>query len=146
MLTIKEKLGVKVGYSDHSLGDIVPVVATSLGASIIEKHFTLNKNYSGPDHKASLEPKNFFQLVKYVRNIESAIGDGIKKPTKSEKKNISIVRKFIVASKRIKKGNKFTKDNLTIKRCGKGLDPALFFKILGKTSKKNFNRDEIIKL
>ena len=144
MTTIKKKLGVKVGYSDHSLGDLVAVAATSLGASIIEKHFTLSKNFSGFDHKASLSPNEVFKMIKKIRKTEKLLGSEFKKPTSSELKNKKIVRKSIVANKFIARGEKFTEKNLTTKRPGYGKSPMNWNKIIGKKSKKNYKKDEII--
>ena len=146
ILSMKKKFKTKVGLCDHTLGSEVAIAAVALGAEVIEKHITLNKKMLGPDHKASLNPKELSYLVRSVRNIEKALGDGVKRPTKSEKKNIPIFRKYIVASKEIKKGDKFSNNNITIKRSGKGLEPYFIPKVLGKISKKNFEKDEIIKL
>tara|TARA_Y100000294_G_scaffold134691_1_gene127333 strand:- start:234 stop:1241 length:1008 start_codon:yes stop_codon:yes gene_type:complete len=147
ILSMKKKFKTKVGLSDHSLGSEVAIAAVAMGAEVIEKHITLNKKMRGPDHKASMEPKDFSYLVRSVRNIEKAIGNGLKKPSKSEKKNILTVRKYIVASQGIKRGAKFTNYNITVKRCSnKGLEPYFIQKILGKVSKKNFEKDEVIKL
>ena len=144
MMTIKKKLGVKVGYSDHSLGDLVAVAATSLGASVIEKHFTLNKSFSGPDHKASLTPNEAFKMIKKIRNTEKLLGSKFKKPTSSELKNKKIARKSIVANKFITRGEVFTEKNLTTKRPGYGKSPMNWNKIIGTKSKKNYKIDEII--
>ena len=146
MQTIKKALKVKVGYSDHSNGIEVPIAAAALGAEIIEKHFTLDKNWEGPDHKASLEPKEFAQMVKSIRNIELALGDGIKKISKSEAKNIEIARKSIVAIKKINKGEIFTEESVGIKRPGSGLSPTLWDMILGRRASKDFNKDDLIEL
>ena len=144
MMTIKKKLGVKVGYSDHSLGDLVAVAATSLGASVIEKHFTLNKSFSGPDHKASLTPNEAFKMIKKIRDTEKLLGSKFKKPTSSELKNKKIARKSIVANKFITRGEVFTEKNLTTKRPGYGKSPMNWNKIIGTKSKKNYKIDEII--
>ena len=144
MMTIKKKLGVKVGYSDHSLGDLVAVAATSLGASVIEKHFTLNKSFSGPDHKASLTPNEAFKMIKKIRDTEKLLGSKFKKPTSSELKNKKIARKSIVANKFITRGEVFTEKNLTTKRPGYGKSPMNWSKIIGTKSKKNYKIDEII--
>ena len=146
MLSIKEEFGVKVGYSDHTPGIEVPVAAAALGAEVIEKHFTLNKEMEGPDHKASLEPYELAAMVKAIRNIEKALGDGIKKPSKSEQKNIPIARKSIVARTFIKKGEVFTEDNITAKRPGTGISPMKWKEVLGKTAKKDFYPDDLIEL
>jgi N,N'-diacetyllegionaminate synthase len=144
MLTIKKKFKTMVGYSDHTLGIEVPIAAVALGAEIIEKHFTLNRNMDGPDHKASLEPKELTLMVQSIRNIEKALGDGVKKMSSSELKNINSVRKSIVALKDIKKDEIFTKENITVKRPGDGISPKFYDKIIGKKSKKNFKEDELI--
>ena len=119
-----------VGYSDHTAGIEASLAAVALGAKIIEKHITINKNLPGPDHKASINPKEFSKMVRYIRNITTALGSGIKKVTQSELKNIKIVRTSIVAAREIKKGEKFSKKNLTIKRPGTGISPMKFYKII----------------
>jgi len=144
MVSIGEKLDIKFGYSDHTLGIEVGIAAVAMGASCIEKHFTLDRNMDGPDHKASLEPTELKKMVKSIRNIELALGDGIKRPSKSELKNIQIVRKSIVTKTKIKKGDNFTVNNLTIKRPGTGMSPMKWDKIIGSVAKKNFNKDEQI--
>jgi len=146
MLTIKEAFKVDIGYSDHTKGIEVPTAAVALGAEVIEKHFTLDNSMEGPDHRASLEPEELKHLVDAIRNIENALGDGIKKPSKSESKNKDIARKSIVAAKDIKKGELFTKDNLTIKRPGDGINPMQWPNILGKEAKREFSFDELIEL
>lgn len=146
MLTMKKELNVEVGYSDHTLGIEVPIAAVAMGASVIEKHFTLDKNMEGPDHKASLDPKELKEMVIKIRNIEMALGDGIKIPSKSELKNISIVRKSIVANKYIEKGDIFTEKNITCKRPGYGVSPMEWKNVIGKKAKKDFSKDEIIVL
>lgn len=147
MITIKNAFpGIKVGYSDHTLGIEIPIAAVALGAEVIEKHFTLDLNMEGPDHKASLTPKLLKEMVNAVRNIEAAFGDGVKKPSESEKKNIKIARKSIVASKDIKEGEVFTPENLTLKRPGTGLSPMLWNMIVGKKSSKDYIKDEQIQV
>jgi N,N'-diacetyllegionaminate synthase len=146
MLTIKEALKVKVGYSDHTLGIEVPIAAVALGASVIEKHFTLDKNMEGPDHKASLEPHELKAMIDAIRNIEKSLGDGIKKPSKSELKNKDIARKSIVAKREIKKGEIFTEDNITVKRPGNGISPMRWYEVLGKVVLKDYKEDELIEL
>jgi N,N'-diacetyllegionaminate synthase len=146
MLTIKNKFDVDVGYSDHTTGIEVPIAAVAMGATIIEKHFTLDKSMDGPDHKASLEPKELKLMVKSIRNIEVALGDGIKKISNSEKKNLIIARKSIIAKKKIKKGEILTTNNLTIKRPGNGINPMKWFEVLGTYASRNFEEDEIIEL
>jgi N,N'-diacetyllegionaminate synthase len=146
MLTIKEAFKVKVGYSDHTLGIEVPIAAVALGASVIEKHFTLDKKMEGPDHKASLEPHELKAMIDAIRNIEKSLGDGIKKPSKSELKNKDIARKSIVAKREIKKGEIFTEDNITVKRPGNGISPMRWYEVLGKVASRDYKEDEIIEL
>lgn len=144
MNTIKEKLNVEVGYSDHTIGIEVPIAAVSMGAKVIEKHFTLDKNMEGPDHKASSEPNELKQMVECIRNIEKAMGDGIKKPSKSEMKNIDVVRKSIVAIKKIKTGEIFTEENISIKRPGNGISPMKWYEVLGTLATKDYDEDDLI--
>jgi len=146
MLTIKKEFGVNVGYSDHTEGIEASLAAVALGANIIEKHVTLNKNLIGPDHKASITPLELKKMVDGIRKITVALGHGIKKISPSESKNIKIARNSIVAAKNIKKGEKFTSKNLTIKRPGNGISPMKLFKVIGKKSKQDFTADELIKL
>jgi len=145
MRTIAQTFGVRVGYSDHTLGIEVPIAAVAMGASVIEKHFTLDKNMEGPDHKASLEPAELKEMVKAIRNIEKALGDGIKKPTPSELKNKPIARKSIVAARNIQAGEVFTEENLAVKRPGVGISPMRWDEVIGKRAKRNYKIDEIIK-
>ncbi len=144
MLTIKEVFKINTGYSDHTLGIYVPIAAAALGASIIEKHFTLNKKMKGPDHRISLEPAELKQMVTAIRNIEKALGDGVKKPSKSELENLRIVRKSIVAAKAINKGDILSEDNIMAKRPATGISPLKWDKIIGARAKKDFQIDEII--
>jgi N,N'-diacetyllegionaminate synthase len=146
MCTIRDRFGVAVGYSDHTLGFEVAIAAVALGATVIEKHFTLNRNLSGPDHKASLEPKELADMVSRIRNIEKALGDGIKQPSKSELKNKLIVRKSLVAIKSISAGEIFTKENIIAKRPGIGISPMLWDKVVGQVASRNFAKDELIEL
>ena len=146
MLTLQNEFGFNVGYSDHTNGIEVPVAAVAMGASVIEKHFTLDKNMEGPDHKASLEPDELKQMVQSIRNVELALGDGIKKPSEAEKKNIAIARKSIVAACDIKKGEVFTSSNLLSKRPGNGVSPMLWDKIIGTKAVRDFAADELIEL
>ncbi len=146
MNNIANAFGVKFGYSDHTIGIEVPIAAVALGASIIEKHLTLDKSLPGPDHKASLEPYEFEIMVKSIRNIEKSLGDGIKKATKSEINNKLIVRKSIVASSNIKAGEIFTEKNLACKRPFNGISPMRWNEIIGKKACKNFRKDEPISL
>lgn len=147
MLHIQRELGVSVGYSDHTLGIEVPIAAVALGATVIEKHFTLDKTLPGPDHKASLEPEELKAMVMAIRNIEKAIGgSGLKEVSKSEAKNKPIARKSIVATKTIKKGDLFSVENLTVKRPGTGISPMQWDNVIGKTAKKDFEEDDLIEL
>ena len=147
MLHIQRELGVPVGYSDHTLGIEVPIAAVALGATVIEKHFTLDKTLPGPDHKASLEPEELKAMVMAIRNIEKAIGgSGLKEVSKSEAKNKPIARKSIVATKTIKKGDLFSVENLTVKRPGTGISPMKWDNVIGKTAKKDFEEDDLIEL
>ena len=146
MQTMKDLFHFDVGYSDHTKGIEIPIAAVAMGASVIEKHFTLDQNMEGPDHKASLEPKDFKAMVESIRHIESALGDGQKKPSPSEKKNIAIARKSIVARKAILAGTVFTEENITVKRPGNGIDPMKWFEVLGKEAIRDFEEDELIEL
>ncbi len=146
MLTIKEAFRVEVGYSDHTTGIEVPVAAVALGAKVIEKHFTLNRNLPGPDHKASLEPDELKAMVKAIRNVEKALGGGIKKPSKSEIKNILVVRKYIVAKRDIEKGEVFSEENLTTKRSSSGISAMRWREVLGKKAPRCFKKDEPVEI
>ncbi|MDP8213482.1 MAG: N-acetylneuraminate synthase [Candidatus Zapsychrus exili] len=146
MLTMKNKLGVKVGYSDHTLGIETAIAATALGATVIEKHLTLDKNMPGPDHKASLEPGELKHMVNAIRNIEIALGHGIKKPSQSEFKNMKVVRKSIVASSAIRKGDLFSEYNIAAKRLGTGISPMKWDQVIGRQAKKDFKPDELVRL
>jgi len=146
MLTIAQTVGVPVGYSDHTLGIEVPVAAVALGAAVIEKHFTLDRNMEGPDHKASLEPAELVAMVKAIRHIEKAMGNGIKQPSSSEIKNRAIARKSIVASEEIHAGELFTEKNITVKRPGTGITPMKWDEVIGKVAKRDFAEDELIEL
>ena len=145
MLTIGNKLGVKVGYSDHTLGIEVSIAAVAMGATVIEKHFTLDRTLQGPDHAASLEPDELKRMVTAIRNIEKAMGDGVKKPSPSEIKNMHIARKSIVAKKPIKKGELFSEENLTIKRPGTGISPMEWENIISKVSNRAYEMDDLIR-
>ena len=146
MLTIKDKFGVNIGYSDHTKGIEIPIAATAMGATVIEKHFTLDKNMDGPDHKASLEPHELKAMVDSIRIIDLALGDGVKQPAKSEVKNMAVARKSIIAKVNIKVGDIFSEENLTIKRPGYGISPMKWFDIIGKVAKRDFKEDELIEL
>lgn len=144
MLTIGSELGVRVGYSDHTLGHEVPIAAIALGARLIEKHFTLDRTMKGPDHAASMEPQELKAMVRSIRNTEIALGRAEKLPSESEKKNIPIVRKSIVASRPIEKGEIFSEDNLTCKRPGTGISPMHWDLVIGCRALRAFSADEMI--
>ena len=144
MLTLKEKFGCPIGYSDHTKGIEVSVAAVAMGAEVIEKHFTLDRNMPGPDHKASLEPNELKELVDAIRNVEKALGDGNKKPTESELQNRNVARKSIVALKPIKKGELLSEDNLTTKRPGNGISPMRWNEIIGTHARRDYEEDELI--
>jgi len=146
MLTLKEKFNCKVGYSDHTLGITVPIAAAAIGACIIEKHFTLNRNMEGPDHQASLEPYELKNMVKSIREVEKILGNFNKNPSNSERKNINIARKSIIAKRNIKINEIFTEENITTKRPGNGISPMKWFEILGRTAKRDFLKDELIEI
>lgn len=146
MCSMKERFGLEVGYSDHTKGIEVPIAAVAMGATIIEKHFTLDKNMEGPDHKASLEPDELKQMVDSIRNIEKALGSGIKQPAESERKNIAIARKSIVASVPIRKGEVFTTENITTKRPGNGISPMRWNEVIGTCAVRDFEEDELIEI
>lgn len=146
MLSIEKEIGVGIGYSDHTLGIEIPIAAVAMGAIVIEKHFTLDRNMDGPDHKASLEPDELKNMVKAIRNIEVAMGNGAKKPSKSEMKNILVARKSIVALKKIRKGEIFTAMNLGVKRPGVGVSPMKWNDILGEEAHRDYKIDELIEL
>lgn len=144
MTAMREAFRVEVGYSDHTMGIEVTLAAVALGATVIEKHFTLDRNMEGPDHKASLEPPELASMVKAVRNVEAAFGDGIKKPSVSEMKNRDVVRKSIVALKEIKRGEPFTEENICVKRPGNGISPMEWDRMLGRAAPKDFKSDEML--
>lgn len=144
MQTIAQAFKVKVGYSDHTSGIEVPTAAVALGASVIEKHFTLDKNMRGPDHKASLEPHELKAMVKAIRNVEVALGDGIKRPSENEVKNISVARKSLVAACDIKLGEAFSEQNLAVKRPGTGLSPMSWNQVVGQKATRDYKVDDLI--
>lgn len=146
MSSIQRLLKCDVGYSDHTLGIEVPIAAVALGAKVIEKHFTIDRNMEGPDHQASLEPDELKNMVKSIRNIEKALGNSEKMPSKSEIKNINIARKSIVARRKITTGEFFTEDNLAIKRPGNGISPMKWFDVLGQRASKDFNKDDLVEI
>ena len=145
MLTMAETFGLAVGYSDHTLGIEVPIAAVAMGASVIEKHITLDHSLPGPDHRASLEPHQLQEMVRAIRNIEQALGDGIKQPTASELKNRPIARKSIVAKRPIKQGKLLSEQNLTVKRPGTGISPMEWDSLIGTSARKDFQIDEEIR-
>lgn len=144
METLRREFNVEVGYSDHTRGIEVPIAAVAMGATIIEKHFTLDKNMEGPDHKASLEPDELAAMVKAIRNIECALGLNVKEPTKSEIANRAVARKSIVAKCSIKAGDSFSVDNLTTKRPGNGVSPMKWNELVGKKANRDYSEDELI--
>ena len=144
MANIGRAFGVAVGYSDHTRGIEIPIAAVALGATVIEKHFTLDRSLTGPDHSASLEPNELKAMVQGIRNIEKALGDGIKRPSPSELKNKPIARKSIVAARPIVAGEVFSEDNLMVKRPGTGLSPMQWDDVIGRTASRDFNEDELI--
>lgn len=144
MVNIGISLGVPVGYSDHTAGIEVPIAAVALGATVIEKHFTLDRRLPGPDHKASLEPDEFNSMVKSIRNIELALGEGIKRVSPSELKNLSSIRRSIVASTEIRAGEIFSENNLTVKRPGNGISARYWSEIIGQSASKDYKKDEQI--
>lgn len=146
MITLRNELGVATGYSDHTLGIEVPVAAVALGAEVIEKHFTLDRNLPGPDHKASLLPDELKAMVSAIRNIEKALGTGLKRVTDSEAKNIEAARKSIVAAVAIKAGEVFTEENLTVKRPGNGLSPMKWYDVVGRQASRDYQPDELIEI
>jgi sialic acid synthase SpsE len=146
MMSIKSAFGVEVGYSDHTPGIEIPIAAVALGATVIEKHFTLDRTLPGPDHQASLEPIELKAMVDAIRNIEVALGDGIKRPSASEMKNIHIARKSLVAIRSIRAGESFSADNVGTKRPGTGISPMLWDDVIGRKATRDFIQDELISL
>jgi N,N'-diacetyllegionaminate synthase len=146
MQSIQAAFGVAVGYSDHTAGIEVSIAAAALGATVIEKHFTLDKNLPGPDHKASLEPDELKSMVSAIRNVEIALGDGVKRLTPSEWRNKPVARKSLVASKAIKAGEVLSSENITAKRPGTGLSPMNWDDVLGRKAARDFSVDELIEL
>ena len=146
MITLKEAFGVNVGYSDHTKGIEVSLAAVAMGATVIEKHFTLDCNLPGPDHKASLEPDELEQLIKSIRHLEKAFGSPVKQVSRSEKKNMTVARKSLIAAVDIKKGEKFTDMNMTVKRPGNGISPMLWDEVTGRIAPRDFKEDELIEL
>jgi len=139
---MRNTFGLNIGYSDHSEGIIIPIAATTFGATLIEKHFTLDKSLPGPDHKASLEPDELKSMVDAIRTVEVALGNSTKKPTPSELKNRNIVRKSLVASRKIRKGEKFDENNIEVKRPGNGISPMRYWDLLGEKASTNLSPDQ----
>lgn len=146
MLTLREKFGVQTGYSDHTMGIEAAIAAVALGASVIEKHFTLDRTMDGPDQVASIEPDELKEMVRSIRNVEKALGTGVKVPSDSEKKNICIARKSIVAKCAIQRGQTFTEDNLTCKRPGNGISPMRWYDVIGQKASRDYEEDELIEI
>jgi N,N'-diacetyllegionaminate synthase len=146
MRRLGDEFGVRFGYSDHTLGVEVSIAAVALGACVIEKHFTLSRDLEGPDHRASLEPIELANMVTSIRNIEIALGDGIKRPTKNEIENAKVARKSIVARMAIRQGELFTNENLATKRPGVGISPMMWDSILGTVAGRDFNEDDLIEI
>lgn len=146
MLTIKNEFNISVGYSDHTLGIEVPIAAVALGAEVIEKHITLDRAMQGPDHQASLEPIEFKNMVSSIRNIEQAMGDGVKKPSPSEIPNILVARRSLVAAKRVSKGSIFRNEDITAKRPAEGINPMLINSVIGTKAVKDFEVDDLIEV
>ena len=146
MVTMAKVLGVDVGYSDHTLGIDVPVAAVALGATTVEKHLTLDRSRPGPDHQASLEPHEFARMVESLRNIESALGNGVKQAMPSELPNLVIARKSMVAATRIREGELFSPQNVTVKRPGNGLSPMRWDEVMGIPAARDFATDEVIEI
>ena len=144
MQTMAQSFGVAIGYSDHTDGIAVPIAAVAMGASVIEKHITLDRSMPGPDHKASVEPHQFSAMVEGIRTIESALGDGIKRPTLSEQANLPVVRKSLVAARPIRKGELFSEANLTAKRPGTGISPMQWDDWIGRRASRDFQANELI--
>lgn len=144
METMRRAFGLSVGYSDHTEGITIPVAAAALGATVVEKHFTLDRNMEGPDHRASLEPDELFAMVRAIRVVEKAIGNGRKFVAKSERKNMNIARKSLIANAVIRKGEIFTEKNLTVKRPGDGMSPLLYWSMIGEVASRDYEADERI--
>lgn len=142
--TLRKYFGTAVGYSDHTMGIAIPIAAVSLGAKIIEKHITLDRTMPGPDHQASIEPNEFAAMVKAIRQVEDAMGDGVKRVTESEKKNLIVARKSLVASRKIKRGDLFSTDNITAKRPANGLSPMVLDEVIGRQAQRDFDIDDLI--
>ena len=142
--TLRKYFGTSVGYSDHTIGIAIPIAAVSLGAKVIEKHLTLDRSMPGPDHSASIEPNEFAAMVTAIRQVEDAMGDGVKRVTESEKKNLMVARKSLVASRKIKRGDLFSTDNITAKRPATGISPMLLDDVIGRKAQRDFDEDDLI--
>ena len=142
--TLHERFGCPVGYSDHTRGITIPIAAVAMGAQVIEKHFTLDRDSEGPDHRASLEPAEFQAMVRAIRELEAAFGDGVKVPTAAEMMNVAVARKSLVAKRAIRKGDVFTADNLTVKRPGTGISPMRWDEFIGKPAEHDYAEDDLI--
>jgi N-acetylneuraminate synthase len=145
MNVMSQTFGLPVGYSDHTEGIVIPLAAVAQGAVLIEKHFTLDKSLPGPDHQASLEPDELIKMVEGIRQVERALGTGLKAPSKSESKNAAIARKSLVAAEDIEPGSSFTPENLCVKRPGTGLKPIKYWDMLGKAATRAYMKDDVIK-
>lgn len=146
MITLKKNFRLQTGYSDHTPGITIPIAAVAMGAEIIEKHFTLDKQMEGPDHKASLDPIELKSMISAIRNVEAALGTGEKVPSECEKKNMAIARKSLVAKRAIRKGEIFSEDNITAKRPGNGVSPMYWYEVLGTRALHDFSEDELIEI
>jgi len=146
METLRSRFNLPVGYSDHTQGIVIPIAAVAMGAVVLEKHFTLDKTMEGPDHKASLDPGELKAMIEAIRNVEVSLGDGAKTPTDSERRNMGIARKSIVAMKPIREGEQFTTENITTKRPGSGINPMRWNEVLGQCAKRSFEEDELIEV
>ncbi len=146
MLSMQKEFGCRIGYSDHTTGIEIPIAAVAMGATVIEKHFTLDRNMEGPDHKASLQPDELKNMIRAIRNVEKSIGNGQKMPSEVELKNMAIARKSIIASKNIRAGEKLTDENITTKRPGTGIDPMKWNDVIGTYAIRDFAEDELIEI
>jgi N,N'-diacetyllegionaminate synthase len=146
METLRSRFNLPVGYSDHTQGIVIPIAAVAMGAVVLEKHFTLNRTMEGPDHKASLDPGELKAMVEAIRCVEVSLGDGVKNPTDSERRNMVIARKSIVALKPIREGERFTTENITTKRPGSGITPMQWNEVIGQFAKRSFEEDELIEV
>jgi N,N'-diacetyllegionaminate synthase len=144
--TLRSTFNLPVGYSDHTQGIVIPIAAVAMGAVVIEKHFTLDRTMDGPDHKASLEPAELKAMIEAIRCVEVSLGDGVKNPADSERRNMGIARKSIVALRQIRKGERFTSENITTKRPGSGISPMRWNEVIGQFAKRSFDEDELVEV